>query len=269
MNTPSQRGSAIIMLFIAVALFGMISYAFLQGSRGNTNMIIGEADKAAVMASQDCSNAVSLAIKRLAARGCGDLVSTAADGSNTNPGAPSDGSCSIYHPNGGGVKDCGLASSPADPCLTGPIGTVCTNDGAVYIGDVGGNRIYAAAADEAVGPAWKTSNTATAGTGSATDGLANTAAIVAAGAGLHPVGLACNAKSPPGTWYLPARNELQLVWTNRVAIDLAARGFNTGTLYWSSTDNPATQAWTLYLTNGNNMGIVKVTPSLSVRCVRR
>lgn len=173
-----QQGSAICFLFLAVALFGALSYAFLNGSRNNLSVITNEATKTAAYEAQDCSNSISLAQKRLQARGCGDLASLHYDGSNPHKGAPTDGSCSVFHPAGGGVKPCDMSVAIGpDLCKTGPIGTACQSDGAVYIGDMDGRRIYAAPSDEAGMFIWKTSNTNTAGTKNSTDGLANTAAM--------------------------------------------------------------------------------------------
>ena len=156
-----------------------------------------------------------------------------------------------------------------DPCTTGAIGTVCLTDNAIYIGTVGGNRIYAASADQGSTLQWKTSNSTTTGTTSTTDGLANTNAMIAAGAAAHPAGNACATKAPAGTWYLPAKDELNLVWTNRGAINLAAKGFNTGgTYYWSSTEIGSITAWFQRLSDGNQNGSNKTNSHL-VRCVRR
>ena len=69
MHLRKQNGSAIIMLFIAVALFGLLSYAFLQGSGSNLNMITDEGDKAIATQFQDCENTVQLTMKRLRTRG--------------------------------------------------------------------------------------------------------------------------------------------------------------------------------------------------------
>jgi hypothetical protein len=112
----TERGSVLIMLFIAVALFGLLAFAFLQGSRNNLSMMTSEAQKAQATQVQDCANGVDMAERRLQAKGCGALVSHNTDGSNTTPGAPSDGSCSVYHANGGGLKPCTAVavSAPAD-----------------------------------------------------------------------------------------------------------------------------------------------------------
>ncbi|HEU4838840.1 MAG TPA: hypothetical protein VFS88_05450, partial [Micavibrio sp.] len=161
-----------------------------------------------------------------------------------------------------------LPNPYVDPCTTGPIGTVCETDSAIYIGTIGSDRIYAASADESASLRWKTSVTSTAGTTSATDGLANTTAMITAGAVAHPAGKACNDKAPSGTWYLPAKDEFNLVWTNRVAINLAARGFNTTNWYWSSTELNAMSGNMQTLDDGFQSFSSK-TDSNRVRCVRR
>lgn len=271
MNASSQRGSAILMLFIAVALFGMIAYAFLQGSRGNISMLTNEASKATGYQTTDCSNAVNMATKRLTARGCGSLISSATDGSNANPGAPTDGSCSIYHPNGGGVKNCSIPTAPSDPCLTGPIGTLCS-DNAIYVGILGGNRLYMATADEGFA-IWKTTSTNTAGTNGTTDGLVNTNAMVAAGIANHPAAQFCVNKSPSGTWYLPASSEFVLVWTNSTA-NGGALNFNTAGIlgvwsFWTSTQTGGTNATVYYPTANFATNGLKGSLSSRVRCFRR
>lgn len=98
MDRSSERGSAIIMLFVAVALFGMITYVFLQGSRGNTGMVISEGKKANDTRAQDYSNSINSTIKRLHLNGCEDnqISYETPTGENVNPLAPTDGSCHIF-----------------------------------------------------------------------------------------------------------------------------------------------------------------------------
>src|SRR5690606_1835512 len=101
-----------------------------------------------------------------------------------------------------------------DPCETGPVGTACTSDGAIYAGTtVGGARMYAAPSDEGTYQ-WKTSLTSTTGTGSLTDGLANTDATEAAGLAAHPAAQACRDRG--AEWYLPSRDELDVLYDNLV-----------------------------------------------------
>jgi hypothetical protein len=63
---------------------------------------------------------------------------------------------------------------------------------------------------------WKTANTATTGTDSLFDGVANTAAAIAAGAAAHPAADFCNSLTINGysDWYLPALLELEIAFYN-------------------------------------------------------
>jgi len=63
---------------------------------------------------------------------------------------------------------------------------------------------------------YKTSQTATSGTGSSFDGVANTDAIVAAGIANHPAAEFCTQLAIGGfnDWYLPAKDELDIAYQN-------------------------------------------------------
>ncbi len=283
MNMNSQRGSALIMLFIAVGLFGMVGFAFLQGSRSNVEVMVGESAKAQATQTQDCSNALSIATKRLQARGCGTLISYNSDGSNDNAGAPSDGSCSMYHSNGGGMKDCdgtaiasggGGGGPPPDPeaCLdTLLAGQSCV--GAVYAGTVGAVRIYAAPTDLA-STTWNNGSGSmpnVPGANSNTDGMANTNAILAfAGAGT-PYRAAANCRALGAKWYLPAPAELQLLEDVKTTGTFNGT-FNTsgggGSRYWSSRQVASDEARAIRLADGSADDRDK-DESLRVRCIRQ
>jgi hypothetical protein len=150
------------------------------------------------------------------------------------------------------------------------IGYVCGDDGAVYIGDVASRPIFAAREDEAGVMMWKTSITTTADTTSAADGSINRAAMETAGLSDHPAMEACAAR---GTgWYLPAQEELDLVYDAR-DLSILAGTFTTdgswpNSFYWSSTQTQNYAASYKSFANGNTATFGPKTYDLKVRCVR-
>jgi hypothetical protein len=283
----SQRGSAIIMLLIAVALFAMVTYAFLQGSRGNVGMMTSEAAKVAGYTSQDCTNSFNMGMKRLKAHGCENMISMNPDGSNSNPGAPRDGSCSLYHPNGGGAKHCDLSTTPVAACTVATIGDICP-DGSVYAGlsPDGNTRMYTTPNDGPNLP-WNNGNsTGTVATGATNTitGYANTMMIVAMDAdtdtpGVQPhqafqycVDLVAHSHDD---WYMPSQAEIGVLGDSQEEIG----GFNSGGVYpiglyqgaWEDNDQylPHMHFW------GTSNGEYALTggeakaESHQVRCVRK
>ncbi len=65
----SERGSAILMLFVAIALFAALAFAFMQGSRNSTSMMSDEQAKSYAQQIIAYGNDVKMAVKRLAVRG--------------------------------------------------------------------------------------------------------------------------------------------------------------------------------------------------------
>ncbi len=272
----NKNGSAIVMLFIAVALFGMIGYAFLQESRSNIDMIESEADKGKSYQYQDCSNAMAMATKRLDMRGCGDLISLAKDGSNTKPGAPTDGSCSVFHPKGGGIKPCTV--DPESQCETKStlvIGDVCGSMVYAGLSPDGNKRMFATLCDG--GMIWNgsacTGSQALVQWGyhfqnketSMVDGDGNTADLP-----LSPAATACTARADGGftDWYLPSRDELNVLYINRAAI----KNFTEGDwiFYWSSsTGDRLEKAFSQRFTNGYQEYGGFRNSTRPYRCVRK
>jgi hypothetical protein len=107
------------------------------------------------------------------------------------------------------------------------------------------------------------------------DGKTNTAAIVSIpGSGGFAASI-CDASTNGGQtdWYLPAIDELSMIWQNRFLINLnvgVTPGFNSLAFnnYWSSMEFGASSAFTFNFNAGNSFGTSK-TNSLSVRAVRR
>ena len=156
------------------------------------------------------------------------------------------------------------AGDGCDPCLTGPIGTVCESDGAIYAGELSGTRLYAAPEDEGSytwGGAGQDDDA-----DSDTDGLANTNNLMADGHG-HPAAEECRNARGAG-WYLPAKDELNVLYGNRGAIDASANQNFQDADYWSSTEYNTGNANNHYFITGNQNRSTKDT-SYRVRCVRR
>lgn len=259
----SQRGSAIIMLFIAVALFGLLSFAFLQGSRSNLTMISNERDRAIASQLQDCENTVQLTLKRLGAQGCAsNLISLNADGSHV-VGGPADGSCSVFHMKGGALKTCGnydptcmLALNPGESCA-----------GVIYIGEYNGDRLYTRPYDQGdsawnngggvhtVTPAWDLA-----------DGMGNTNALVALADAGAPYGAATICRAMGAAWFLPARHQLLWLGTNQNLGDLAGT-IDTSMAYWSSSQRDTNRAELVDMGSVSQGGFWKADV-VHVRCMR-
>ena len=156
-----------------------------------------------------------------------------------------------------------LPPTAADDCKN--IGEVCA-DGTIYAGLTpdGNVRMYTTASD--IGTSrWASSNETTALT-SNTDGDGNTIGLVNfPGAVTYDAAQDCYDSSAEGyyDWYLPARNELLVLYTNRLAIG----NFDTGGFYWSSSENTANNAREVSFVNGTTTNYNKGTV-FNIRCVR-
>ncbi|WP_173087392.1 DUF1566 domain-containing protein [Devosia sp. 1635] len=115
--------------------------------------------------------------------------------------------------------------------------------------------------------AWKTANTSDTGVDSLTNGLANSNAVNDAS---HPAAQFCRSLSIEGytDWYLPAKNELNVLYLNRSA----GGSFNTTSAgyYYSSTEDASnrTYAWLQFFGDGTQLSDRKNGAAL-VRAVRR
>lgn len=147
----------------------------------------------------------------------------------------------------------------------------------------GFENLIAAAVDNSTGIEWgRFGIVVGAGAQSNNNGASNTVAIVAAlgnNGGTPFAAQQCNAfevDSQGNTpcqagnacyddWFLPSRDQLNALYTNRLAI-----GEFSGDLYWSSTeysDDPILSAWTQRFHNGTS-GLLDKRISIRARCVR-
>ena len=162
------------------------------------------------------------------------------------------------------------AVPPAGPAGCPTIGDLCS-DGSYYIGQLGGNDIYATAAASETSQSWNngTTNWTVTGFTSTTDGLSNTAGLTAladAGApynaAAHCDGLAAHGHSD---WYLPAQDELDLFWNGGAPV---AGVLTDGSWYWSSTESGTLHARIQRFSLGHQNGSLKDSMR-PIRCVRR
>lgn len=141
----NQSGNALFLILIAVALFAALSYAVTQSGRGGGNI---DRENTEIAASQITQYAelISQSVLRLRLiNGCteselnfnfdsdgdGNVNNDAGDSYN-NPNSPTDLSCHVFHPNGGGVPFQDLSQfSPT----TGPQGILIV--GTTSVEDIG------------------------------------------------------------------------------------------------------------------------------------
>ena len=112
---------------------------------------------------------------------------------------------------------------------------------------------------------WKLSNTTTTGANSLNNGFNNTATIVSAGISKHPAAQFCKGLSINGytDWYLPAKDELNLIYTNKGSLDAFVANS-----YWSSTQNSSSLCWYQDFRDGNQV-MGSTSNPFYVRGVRR
>ena len=144
-----------------------------------------------------------------------------------------------------------------------------------WLGDISSNKLIVAPKSTEVSLAWGSYGT-TRSTVSTTNGLANTNTLAAFGNSIttgHPAAYYCKNLTTGGynTWYLPAKDELHTLYSNKSATPFASSDAFIYVTYWSSTElnSPYAHFETL-LTGyqGSYNGGYKHTPK-SVRAIRR
>lgn len=268
-HRPTQSGNVLFLILIAVALFAGLTYAVTSSTRSAPGKIDEEQQKLDQAVLNNCESAINLALMRLRYMGnCQDdeINYELPDGSNSNPNAPVDGHCNVFHPQYGGASPCGLTEDPSCDLTTLTIGQSC--GGIVYAGESGGNRIYTTRADHSIGIAWNNGSTnwTVTGANSTGNGEANTDTLVGLSDLGAPYQTAQLCRSQGEKWYLPARDELNLLYTNRAVI--GGLNDNAGFHYWSSSENANTNTWIQHFHDGSQSTTSK-NSTRPVRCVRR
>lgn len=216
--------------------------------------------------SRTCTGSISGAIRYNSASSCVEFC----NGSGwTCPGNPS-GSSIICHapplcPNIGDVCDDGDAGTPNDPLFAG---FMVYND--PNSADVGKCKpLFVSNNNQSTSSRWKTSHGANdIAIDSWEDGRINDSQI--ANSTTFPAFKLCKDLTHGGftDWYLPAQDELHLLWKNRAAINANAAGNFTTSDYWSSTELNLEGAKDLRFSDGLQWEWTK-TSYYDVRCVRR
>jgi hypothetical protein len=134
----------------------------------------------------------------------------------------------------------------------------------------GTSYIYVAPKSTEVQRAWGSGGTVRSTT-STTNGVANTTTLFNFGSAAHPAAYHCRALTTGGynTWYLPAKNELNTLYSNKSAVPFATANSFVGGNYWSSTENNGNLAWCQNMSNGGQYGNGKNYGLNYVRATRR
>ncbi len=165
----------------------------------------------------------------------------------------------------GGTDPCAPANDPAP-------GQVC-DDGSIFAGlstAVGNPPMYVTDENQSESIKWKQSNgNDDINPVSYTDGELNRANVTVPISELDAMYL-CETldRHSNDDWYLPAIDELSVLYTNRAAIDASAlENFNLVN-YWSSTENNVNFVWKVDFSDGTQNGTSKLS-NIDVRCVRK
>jgi hypothetical protein len=139
-----------------------------------------------------------------------------------------------------------------------------------WLGDISSNKLVVAPKSTETTSKWGSYGT-TRSTVSTTNGLANTNTLAGFGQAAHPAAYYAKILTTGGynTWYLPAKDELNTLYSNKSATPFATANSFSGAFYWSSTEDSGGIAWNQSLSNGLQNGGYGKGNSLSVRAVRR
>jgi hypothetical protein len=123
-----QRGSALVYVFVGIALFGILMFVFSRGGNQNTASLTKQQAKTKAVEIMNRADAIARSVDKLVANGCSITQlnfysSHFTQSGTTNPNAPPDGSCDVYSPSGGKLKweACPDSTLCPDPYLYAPM----------------------------------------------------------------------------------------------------------------------------------------------------
>lgn len=100
-----ERGSAVVWVFILIALFGILTVAMSKGSRNSLGSLDKEQSDLAASEILSYAQAVREATRSVRIAGCGEtqinFIAAATGATYDNTNAPSDGSCDVFRGAGG------------------------------------------------------------------------------------------------------------------------------------------------------------------------
>lgn len=264
MINTRQNGNIIFMILIVIALFAALTYAVTNTQRSSGTAIQKERDKITQGEIDSYLAAIEGAKTRL------QLINNCSSFDYTPPASQGAGdkSCHIFHPNGGGVAyrvlDIGICIKALTELAEGE---ACGS--LIYAGTSGGRRIYTTLAD-AGSYTWNNGSANWTDTGAldTANGKTNTDILVGLSDAGAPYAAAGACRNLGAEWYLPAPDELSMIYSKRNVGALS--GTFMSTMYWTSKQQSAgstDRATRVRFQDGIVNTQLKSTP-YQVRCVR-
>jgi hypothetical protein len=177
----------------------------------------------------------------------------------------------ITYTDGKGFIETETSAATASVIVPSPFTSIGSGSDTVgyWLGDVSTNRLVVAPKSTEVTRAWGGYGT-TRNTTSTTNGLANTNTLAGFGQANHPAAYYAKSLTTGGysTWYLPAKNELMTLYSNKSKTPFATANAIINSDYWSSTESFGGMAWKLNMYNGSQSDANKDN-MIYVRATRR
>jgi len=106
-SSYKQRGNVVILILVAVFLFGALAFTFTRSARDGSSNITRQQAKIAAQEILNYARLVESAVDRVRRNGCSESeISFENDivGGYLNPNSPTDNTCHIFEPEGGKIN---------------------------------------------------------------------------------------------------------------------------------------------------------------------